>query len=157
MSADDNLSKIFDIDPMDKNEVIKANGEVLPPKSKKIEENINYDYDKTRDNLHGLLNQGQDALYNALEIAKQSEHPRAFEVVGNLIKQLSEVNAQLLELHDKKQKLDTPKGSDKNESKQVTNNAIFVGSTSELNKLISDINKGDWLWLCQLIIRWPIR
>jgi len=143
MSADDNLSKIFDIDPMDKNEVIKANGEVLPPKSKKIEENINYDYDKTRDNLHGLLNQGQDALYNALEIAKQSEHPRAFEVVGNLIKQLSEVNAQLLELHDKKQKLDTPKGSDKNESKQVTNNAIFVGSTSELNKLISDINKGD--------------
>tara|TARA_R110000772_G_scaffold71813_6_gene157165 strand:- start:2163 stop:2594 length:432 start_codon:yes stop_codon:yes gene_type:complete len=143
MSADDNLSKIFDIDPMDKNEVIKANGEVLPPKSKKMEENINYDYDKTRDNLHGLLNQGQDALYNALEIAKQSEHPRAFEVVGNLIKQLSEVNAQLLELHDKKQKLDTPKGSDKNESKQVTNNAIFVGSTSELNKLISDINKGE--------------
>ena len=143
MSADDNLSKIFDIDPMDKNDVIKANGEVLPPKSKKMEENINYDYDKTRDNLHGLLNQGQDALYNALEIAKQSEHPRAFEVVGNLIKQLSEVNAQLLELHDKKQKLDTPKGSDKNESKQVTNNAIFVGSTSELNKLISDINKGE--------------
>ena len=143
MSADDKLSKIFDIDPMDKNDVIKANGEVLPPKSKKMEENINYDYDKTRDNLHGLLNQGQDALYNALEIAKQSEHPRAFEVVGNLIKQLSEVNAQLLELHDKKQKLDTPKGSDKNESNQVTNNAIFVGSTSELNKLISDINKGD--------------
>lgn len=143
MSADDKLSKIFDIDPMDKNEVIKANGEVLPPRSKKMEENINYDYDKTRDNLHGLLNQGQDALYNALEIAKQSEHPRAFEVVGNLIKQLSEVNAQLLELHDKKQKLDTPKGSDKNESKQVTNNAIFVGSTSELNKLISDINKGE--------------
>jgi len=143
MSADDKLSKIFDIDPMDKNEVIKANGEVLPPKSKKKEANINYDYDKTRDNLHGLLNQGQDALYNALEIAKQSEHPRAFEVVGNLIKQLSEVNAQLLELHDKKQKLDTPKGSDKNESKQVTNNAIFVGSTSELNKLISDINKGE--------------
>jgi len=143
MSADDKLSKIFDIDPMDKNEVIKANGEVLPPKSKKMEENINYDYDKTRDNLHGLLNQGQDALYNALEIAKQSEHPRAFEVVGNLIKQLSEVNAQLLELHDKKQKLDTPKGSDKNESKQVTNNAIFEGSTSELNKLISDINKGE--------------
>lgn len=143
MSADDKLSKIFDIDPIDKNEVIKANGEVLPPKSKKMEENINYDYDKTRDNLHGLLNQGQDALYNALEIAKQSEHPRAFEVVGNLIKQLSEVNAQLLELHDKKQKLDTPKGSDKNESKQVTNNAIFVGSTSELNKLISDINKGE--------------
>jgi hypothetical protein len=143
MSTDDKLSKIFDIDPMDKTEVIKANGEVLPPKSLKMEENINYDYDKTRDNLHGLLNQGQDALYNALEIAKQSEHPRAFEVVGNLIKQLSEVNAQLLDLHDKKQKLDNPKVS-KEEAKQITNNnAIFVGSTSELNKLISDINKGD--------------
>jgi len=143
MSTDENLSKVFDVEPMDKTEVIKNNGTVLPPKSKKMEENIDFDYDRSRDNLHGLLVQGQDALMNALEIAKQSEHPRAFEVVGNLIKQLADVNEQLLSLHDKKQKLDNPKGSEKKEG-VTNNNAIFVGSTSELNKLLSDLdNKGE--------------
>jgi len=143
MSTDENLSKVFDVEPMDKTEVIKKDGSVLPPKSKKIEENIDFDYDRSRDNLHGLLVQGQDALMNALEIAKQSEHPRAFEVVGNLIKQLADVNEQLLSLHDKKQKLDNPKGSEKKEG-VTNNNAIFVGSTSELNKLLNDLdNKGE--------------
>jgi len=143
MSTDENLSKVFDVEPMDKTEVIKNDGTVLPPKSKKMEENIDFDYDRSRDNLHGLLVQGQDALMNALEIAKQSEHPRAFEVVGNLIKQLADVNEQLLSLHDKKQKLDNPKGSEKKEG-VTNNNAIFVGSTSELNKLLNDLdNKGE--------------
>lgn len=143
MSTDDNLSKVFDTEPMDKTEVIKKDGTVLPPESKKMEENIDFDYDRSRDNLHGLLVQGQDALMNALEIAKQSEHPRAFEVVGNLIKQLADVNEQLLSLHDKKQKLDSPKGSEKKEG-VTNNNAIFVGSTSELNKLLNDLdNKGE--------------
>ena len=143
MSTDENLSKVFDVEPMDKTEVIKNDGTVLPPKSKKMEENIDFDYDRSRDNLHGLLVQGQDALMNALEIAKQSEQPRAFEVVGNLIKQLADVNEQLLSLHDKKQKLDNPKGSEKKEG-VTNNNAIFVGSTSELNKLLNDLdNKGE--------------
>jgi len=143
MNTDDNLSKVFNVEPMDKTEVIKKDGTVLPPKSKKQEENIDFDYNRTRDNLHGLLINGQDALVNALEIAKQSEHPRAFEVVGNLIKQLADVNEQLLNLHERKQKLDHPVGSEP--KKGVTNNnAIFVGSTSELNKLLSDLdNKGD--------------
>ena len=143
MSTDENLSKVFDTEPMDKTEVIKKDGTVLPPKSKKMEENIDFDYDRSRDNLHGLLVQGQDALMNALEIAKQSEHPRAFEVVGNLIKQLADVNEQLLSLHDKKQKLDNPKSSEKKDG-VTNNNAIFVGSTSELNKLLNDLdNKGE--------------
>jgi len=143
MNTDDKLSEVFNVEPMDKTEVIKSDGTVLPPKSKKQEENIDFDYNRTRDNLHGLLVNGQDALVNALEIAKQSEHPRAFEVVGNLIKQLADVNEQLLNLHERKQKLDSPGG--KEDKKGVTNNnAIFVGSTSELNKLLNDLdNKGD--------------
>jgi hypothetical protein len=143
MSTDEKLSEVFNVEPMDRTEVIKKDGSVLPPKSKKMEENIDFDYDRSRDNLHGLLLQGQDALMNALEIAKQSEHPRAFEVVGNLIKQLADVNEQLLNLHERKQKLDNPKGSEP-KSGVTNNNAIFVGSTSELNKLLSDLdNKGD--------------
>ena len=83
---------------------------------------------------------GQEALNAALEVAKQSEHPRAFEVVGNLMKQLADVNQQLMDLHQQKAKLDAPS---KEGGAKVTNNAIFVGSTSELNKLIQNMTKGE--------------
>jgi hypothetical protein len=77
----------------------------------------------------------------ALSVAKQSEHPRAFEVVGNLIKQLADVNQQLLSLHQQKQKIDAPtKGS---EPKSTNNTAIFVGSTAELNKMLKNMTTGD--------------
>lgn len=138
MKLDENLSKVFDMEPMPKPQLEVVDAEfpdVIP--SDKIES----DYDVTRNNLRALLTQGQEALTNALEIAKQSEHPRAFEVVGNLMKQLADVNQQLMDLHQQKQKLDAPKGEAK---KQVTNNnAIFVGSTAELNKLIKNMSKGD--------------
>ena len=143
MNPDNSLSKVFDVEPLKQGEVVSAGTEVVP-ENKKVEENIDYDYDISRNNLHKLLNQGQDALYHALEIAKQSEHPRAFEVVGNLMKQLADTNEQLLKLSEKKQKMDAPKHVEQGPSKQVTNNnAIFVGSTSELSKLINNMNKGE--------------
>lgn len=144
MKIDDTLSDVFNTEPMQveplRGEIITTTGDVIAPKDDKIE----YDYEKTRSNLHGLLQSGQDALMHALEVAKSSEHPRAFEVVGNLMKQLSDVNAQLLDLHEKKQKLDLPASKKEEASKQVTNNnAIFVGSTAELNKMLQKMNKGD--------------
>jgi len=79
---------------------------------------------------------------HALEIAKQSEHPRAFDVVGGLMKQLADINGQLLDLTEKRQKL-LEKKPTANEQPHVTNNnAIFVGSTSELNKMLRQINNG---------------
>lgn len=145
MKLDENLSEVFDIEPMEvkSGELITTTGDVVVPETPK-DERIEYDYDKTRNNLHSLLQSGQDALMHALEVAKSSEHPRAFEVVGNLMKQLSDVNAQLLDLHEKKQKLDLPKTKQEEaNAKQVTNNnAIFVGSTSDLNKMLSNMNKG---------------
>ncbi|CAB4125519.1 small terminase protein [uncultured Caudovirales phage] len=136
MKIDDTLSDVFDIAPMKpiSMEIITKDNQVILPKDEKIE----YDYDKTRGNLHSLLEQGQEALACALEVAKSSELPRAFEVVGNLMKQLSEVNAQLLELHEKKQKIDGP--AKKEEAKTVTNNSIFVGTTSDLNRMIKKLN-----------------
>ena len=143
MNPDNSLSKVFGVEPLKQGEVVSAGTEIIP-ENKKIEENIDYDYDISRNNLHKLLNQGQDALYHALEIAKQSEHPRAFEVVGNLMKQLADTNEQLLKLSEKKQKMDTPKQVEQGPGKQVTNNnAIFVGSTSELSQLINKMNKGE--------------
>jgi uncharacterized protein (DUF3084 family) len=138
MKIDDNLSEIFNMKPIEKvtGEIVTEDGEILQNQEQKVES----DYDKTRSNLHALLAQGQSALNHALEVAKQSEHPRAFEVVGNLMKQVADINSQLMDLHQQKQKLDAPS---KAEAKNVTNNAIFVGSTSELNKLIDKMNKGE--------------
>jgi len=137
MKIDDKLSETFNTDPIPevKQEIITKDGEVLKEPNQKIET----DYDDSRDNLKQLLVQGQEALMHSLEVAKQSEHPRAFEVVGNLIKQLADVNQQLMDLHGQKQKLDEPKVK-KNE-KNVTNNSIFVGSTAELNKLINKMKE----------------
>lgn len=138
MKIDNELSELFRLPPMEQkgNEVIVSEtGEILRTQEEKIES----DYDKTRENLLKLLTQGQDALTAALAVAKQSEHPRAFEVVGNLMKQVADINSQLMVLHQQKQKIDEPKAGAKN----VTNNAIFVGSTSELNKFIDKLHKGD--------------
>jgi len=137
MKIDDNLSKVFDLDEMKEENLETKEGEIVAASATAVQD----DYDATRKNLHILLMQGQDALVNALEVAKQSEHPRAFEVVGNLVKQLADVNQQLMDLHKQKQQIDNPKGS--KSEKNVTNNSIFVGSTAELNKLISNMNKGE--------------
>jgi hypothetical protein len=137
MNIDDNLSQVFDIEPIGKVDIIANNESVIVQKN----EAFDHDYETTRSNLHSILNQGQDALFHALEVAKQSEHPRAFEVVGGLMKHLSDINHQLLDLHKKKQALESGKPDD--EKATVTNNnAIFVGSTTELSKMLNDIRKG---------------
>lgn len=141
-----NLDETFNIDPQPSREiteVITQTGEVIIPQAKSDDEAVEYDYDKTRSNLHTLLQQGQDALMCALEVAKQSEHPRAFEVVGGLMKQLADVNHQLLDLTEKKQKLIDKKQKDEPQKQITNNNAIFVGSTLELKKMLNDMNKGD--------------
>lgn len=140
MKIDDRLSDIFDVPKMPEltGEVIDSRtGEIISSADDKIED----DYDKSRNNLHDLLAKGHEALTHALDVAKQSEHPRAFEVVGNLMKQLADVNQQLLDVHQQKQKLDAPKAADK--AKVTNNNAIFVGSTAELTKMIKNMNKGE--------------
>jgi Terminase DNA packaging enzyme len=138
MRIDDSLSEVFDVQTIPRTEVITQNGDVISEINTKIEA----DFDTSRNNLRILLQQGQEALQKSLDVAMQSEHPRAFEVVGNLMKQLADVNQQLMDLHQQKQKLDEPSKADK--AKQVTNNnAIFVGSTAELNKLIKNMAKGE--------------
>lgn len=134
MNIDDKLSQVFDVTPIENTSVVAKN-EVTH-----INVDLNTDFETTRSNLHSLLIQGQDALFHALEVAKQSEHPRAFEVVGGLMKNLSDINTQLLDLHKRKQTIEAPT---KEERKNVTNNnAIFVGSTSDLSKMLNDLRKG---------------
>jgi hypothetical protein len=134
MSIDDKLSQVFDIAPVEKQEVLPA------IKQDNTNQTLESDFETTRSNLHSLLQQGQDALFHALSVAKQSEHPRAFEVVGGLVKHLSDVNTQLLDLHKRKQSIEAP--TKKDSTVTNNNNAIFVGSTSELSKMLNDLRKG---------------
>lgn len=141
MKIDDSLSEVFDT-PL----IVKQEGEVIDAKTGEIVEaddtKIENDYDHARQNLRQLLLDGQQALQTALAVAQSSEHPRAIEVVGNLMKQLADINQQLLDLHQQKQKLDAPKANAKT-GNNVTNNSIFVGSTNDLAKMIQSMQKGE--------------
>ena len=96
------------------------------------EEDIDKDYKYQRENFYSLVSRGQNAVDGILELAKESDHPRAYEVAGNLIKQVAEVTEKLGDLQEKMRKLkEVPDTAPKN----VTN-ALFVGSTAELQRMI---------------------
>ena len=105
------------------------------PKSGK-DDDIDYNY--ARENYYNLIERNQDAIEEMLEIAKQSEHPRAFEVVGQLIKSGLDANKELMGLHKTKKELSIEKSS----TTTNVNNAVFVGSTAELQKLLKG-NRGE--------------
>ena len=90
------------------------------------------DYEYQRQNFYNLVERGTDAVEGILELAKESDHPRAYEVAGNLIKQVAEVTEKLGDLQEKMKKL---KEVPNNAPKSVTN-ALFVGSTAELQKML---------------------
>ena len=92
------------------------------------------DFETGRKNLYNLIDKGNDAIDGILNLAKEGEHPRAYEVAGQLIKTVSEVSQNLLDLQDKLKKVkELPDKGPKN----VTN-ALFVGSTTELQKLLKE-------------------
>tara|TARA_S200002703_G_C3793178_1_gene244857 strand:+ start:612 stop:989 length:378 start_codon:yes stop_codon:yes gene_type:complete len=102
-------------------------------------ENVDDDFEYSRRTYYDLIEKGQGALEEMMEVAKQLEHPRAFEVVSGMIKNISDVNDRLMDLHKKKKdynKKDTPKSVD-----GTTNNNLFVGSTVELQRMLQDMNK----------------
>ena len=92
------------------------------------------DYEYQRQNFYNLVERGTDAVEGILELAKESDHPRAYEVAGNLIKQVAEVTEKLGDLQEKMKKL---KEVPNNAPKSVTN-ALFVGSTAELQKILKE-------------------
>ena len=96
------------------------------------DDDVDNDYKYQRENFYGLIEKGSHAIDGILELAKESDHPRAYEVAGNLIKQVAEVTEKLGDLQEKMRKLkEVPNSAPKN----VTN-ALFVGSTAELQKML---------------------
>ena len=105
----------------------------LPTESKKHLP-VTTDYEYARGNMISILEKGQEALNGVLEVAHQSQHPRAYEVVAGLIKTLADANKDLLELQKRQKDIADP---EELKAKTVNNN-LFVGSTAELQKLIKD-------------------
>ena len=105
----------------------------------KENDDIENDYKYQRENFYNLVERGTDAIDGILEIAKESEHPRTYEVAGNLIKQVAEVTEKLGDLQEKMKKL---KEVPNNAPKSVTN-ALYVGSTAELQKLLKGKKNGQ--------------
>ena len=103
-----------------KEEVVKAN-------------EIDKDYDYTRGNLYSLIEKGQEAINGIMEVAGESASPRAYEVAGQLIKSVADTTDKLLDLQKKVKDVKEENGSTTN---NVTNNALFVGSTSDLSKIL---------------------
>jgi len=104
----------------------------------KVDE-VKKDYDYTRGNLYSLLEKGQEAINGILELAQESEMPRAYEVAGQLIKSVSDATDKLMDLQ---KKLKDVNEEEKSKGPSTVNNALFVGSTSELSKILkSGLNK----------------
>ena len=99
-------------------------------------ETVDNDFKYARENLYNIIERGSDTLNTLVDVANQSQHPRAFEVVGQLVKTLSDTNKDLLELQKKVKviKKDIP------DQPQNVTNALFVGNTSELQKMINKRN-----------------
>lgn len=131
----DNLNKTFDTDFSGEKyvdvELVKKSKEHKVTESLKTE--IKKDYEYTRGNLYSIIEKGQEALNGVLELAQESDQPRAYEVAGQLIKNVSDATDKLLDLQKKLKDLEedkAPKGP------TTVNNALFVGSTAELSKML---------------------
>ena len=125
MSKFDEIDEFLDIEPVD-----------TPKKDqiKKVEkkEDSTLDYDYSRGNLYSLIEKGQEAINGILELAQDGQQPRAYEVAGQLIKSVGDTTDKLIDLQTKMKELN----KEEKDSPKTVNNALFVGSTSELSKLL---------------------
>ena len=127
--ADDILNEVLGVSEPTPKEVVVS--KPVPRPSDELDD-VDADYKYQRDNFYNLIEKGQNAIEGILNVAKESDHPRGYEVAGNLIKQVAEVTEKLGDLQEKMKKLkEVPNSAPKN----VTN-ALFVGSTAELQKML---------------------
>ena len=96
------------------------------------------DYENVRKQFFDLASQGDEAISLMLELARESEHPRAFEVLGMLIKQNAEICEKILKLHKTKKEVDKDDVRALAQTKGTTHNNVFIGSTAELQKMLRD-------------------
>jgi len=127
----ENLDKAFNVDSA----IEKAEETTKEIKKVTSEKDLENDYEYTRGQLYNLIEKGQEAINGILDVAQNSDHPRAYEVAGNLIKNVADISDKLVDLQKKMKDISEEK------SKGPTNvtNAMFVGSTSELQKMLKQM------------------
>ena len=131
----DSLNDTFNTDDgVEVDAIVKAEDTELQ-KSQTRAENVEKDYDYTRGNLYSLIEKGQEAINGIMEVAGETASPRAYEVAGQLIKSVADTTDKLADLHKKVKDIEADNPKTQN---TVTNNALFVGSTSELSKMLKD-------------------
>ena len=130
MSKFDAINDSLDIEVVDEEENLTAKKESKTVEKDKKDSTRDYEY--TRGNLYSLIEKGQEALDSIMEVAQEGQQPRAFEVVSQLIKNVADTTDKLVDLQQKMKNLEAedPKGP------STVNNALFVGSTAELQKLL---------------------
>jgi len=136
-NLDKNLSEVFDVNPIGEKmeETPKKTSLTTHYKQPDIESDLTDAYQQSKENLQGIIDQGQEAMYEILEIAKAGQHPRAFEVYATLLKNMTEANDRLLKIQKEMRELS---GIKKEASTTNIDKAIFVGSTSELSKFLKN-------------------
>ena len=137
MDKYEKLNETFDVEPIDSKKELKNDYEYQIKKYENSKEDIRKDYEYTRGNLYSIIEKGQEAINGILELAQESEMPRAYEVAGQLIKNVADATDKLMTLQQKLKDVNKEE-----EAKNPTNvtNALFVGSTAELQKLLKNTN-----------------
>ena len=141
--VDTRLNSVFDV----AGEVIDQFNEVkgstypspAPLQSSGREKDTQDDYEFARENLHLLIEKGNTAIEGILELAREGEHPRSYEVVGQLIKVVSDITSELMKLQ--KQMNDITQESVSKSAPKTVNQTMFIGSTADLQKLVKDMKK----------------
>ena len=131
----DNLNKTFNVD----GEIIPIEAENTIEKIENVSasmDDIKKDYEYTRGNLYSIIEKGQEAINGILELAQESEMPRAYEVAGQLIKNVADATDKLMDLQKKLKEVE----EEKQKGPTTVNNALFVGSTTELAKILKQQN-----------------
>ena len=131
-----NMSEIFEVEPKQiasTDIVVKEERPVIEAESK-LDNDLEKDYKKVRQNYEEIIEKGVDAIDSILEIARESEHPRAFEVAATMIKNVADANEKLILLQKQMREMNKAAGKETQSTK--IDKAIFVGSTADLNKML---------------------
>jgi hypothetical protein len=134
----DEIGKSLGLEPLD--DVVE--GKVVQRTEVPTDDKMNKDYEYARSNFYNVIESGTEALEQMLDVAKASEHPRAYEVVSTIMKTLVDANKDLVKMSTDKLKVEGESSTDSSQN-PTTNNNLFVGSTNELQQLIKDMKKSD--------------
>ena len=129
------MENIFDITPKEESFPLVTKPEIIEnkPKSDNLDVDLTDAYEQSKNNLQEIIDQGKEAMNDILQIAKASEHPRAFEVFGTLLKNVTDANKELIAMQKQMREIS---GVKKESNSTNIDKAIFVGTTAELSKLL---------------------